>query len=67
MRDEPLNKAIEAAGSGSALAAMLGISPQAVLQWDRVPAERAKQVAEATGIPRHVLRPDLWEPPEGVV
>lgn len=41
----------------------LGITRGAVAKWDRVPAERVVDVERATGIPRHELRPDLWEPP----
>jgi DNA-binding transcriptional regulator YdaS (Cro superfamily) len=29
----------------------------------RVSPEKAKEIEAATGIPRHVLRPDLWEAP----
>lgn len=63
MRDEPLSKAIAAAGSVAALALKIGVTPQAVSAWDRVPAERAKDVEVATGVPRYELRPDLWDPP----
>ncbi|HXJ61928.1 MAG TPA: Cro/CI family transcriptional regulator [Verrucomicrobiae bacterium] len=63
MRDEPLAKAIQVVGSIAALAAKIGVKPQAVSAWDRVPAERAKAVEAATGVPRHELRPDLWDAP----
>jgi DNA-binding transcriptional regulator YdaS (Cro superfamily) len=42
------------------LAEMLAISPAAVSQWDRVPAERVLEVERATGVSRHELRPDLY-------
>lgn len=45
------------------LADALGIYPSAILQWDRVPAERVPAVESATGIARHDLRPDLHEAP----
>lgn len=45
------------------LADALGIYPSAILQWDKVPAERVPAVESATGISRHDLRPDLHEPP----
>lgn len=50
------------AGRGRAqeLAMGLGISPSAISQWDRIPAERALDVERLTGIPRHDLRPDLY-------
>ena len=64
MRDEALTRAIKAAGSVSALARLVGMkNPQAISQWRRVPPERVPAIEAATGIPRHVLRPDLWDPP----
>lgn len=44
----------------SMLATKLEISKQAVHQWRRVPAERAKDVERITGIPREELRPDIY-------
>jgi DNA-binding transcriptional regulator YdaS (Cro superfamily) len=43
------------------LADALGIYPSAVLQWKKIPAERVPAVESATGIPRHDLRPDLYD------
>jgi DNA-binding transcriptional regulator YdaS (Cro superfamily) len=51
-------------GRSSALAVALGITPGAISQWDRVPAERVLEVEKATGIPRQVLRPDVYGPPD---
>ena len=45
------------------LAGRLGVSPQAVNQWRVVPLSRVRQVEEITGIPRHKLRPDYFDPP----
>lgn len=42
------------------LARELGLSPGAVYQWRKVPAERVLDVERITGIPRHQLRPDLY-------
>lgn len=42
------------------LAASLGITPGAICQWDRVPAERVLDVERETGISRHDLRPDIF-------
>lgn len=50
--------------SGLARALERDISPQAISQWKRVPAERVLEVERATGISRHKLRPDLY-PVEG--
>lgn len=63
MRDSALQKAIAAVGSIAALAELLGITKQAVSAWTRVPADRAQDVESATGVPRYVLRPDLWDAP----
>ena len=63
--DLALQKAKEAAGGTVALARLLTsvgkpITYQAITQWDRVPAQRARDVERVTGVPRHELRPDLW-------
>lgn len=55
----PLERAIAAAGNASALARKLSITPQAVIQWKEIPHDRLADVADATGIPAHELRPDL--------
>ena len=62
-RDTGLAQAIAAAGSSDALGALLGITGQAVRQWDRVPAERLPEIERVTGLPRHILRPDIVPPP----
>lgn len=59
-KGEALKKAIEAVGTGNALARRLGISPQALSQWDEVPPLRVLQVERETGVPRHELRPDIY-------
>ena len=58
--DSILAHVIAAAGGPSALARALGISPQAVCQWKRVPPLRAQAVHDVTGIPPAVLRPDIF-------
>jgi len=47
------------------LAPRLGISQPALSKWSQIPAERALKIEKITGIPRHLLRPDLWTPPWG--
>ena len=47
----------------SELAAALNMSRAGVYRWkenQRIPAERVVEVSEHTGIPREVLRPDLY-------
>jgi DNA-binding transcriptional regulator YdaS (Cro superfamily) len=56
-----LEIAKEKVGGSTGLAnALGGITPQAVSQWRRVPAERAIEVERVTGVPRHELRPDIY-------
>ncbi len=60
MRDPGLNQAIEAAGGVTELARRLGIAQPSVSNWARVPSERVISVESLTGVPRVVLRPDLY-------
>jgi TorA maturation chaperone TorD len=60
MRDEGVSQAITAIGGVSHLARRLGIAQPSVTGWTRVPAERVISVESATGIPREVVRPDLY-------
>lgn len=62
-KDPSIQKAIEAAGTSKELARRLGITPQALSQWKRVPPLRALLVERVTGIPRHELRPDIYPAP----
>lgn len=57
-----LHRAIEHAGSAAALARKIGVTPQAIYQWDRVPAERVIAIEAATGgaVSRCDLRPDIY-------
>jgi DNA-binding transcriptional regulator YdaS (Cro superfamily) len=63
MQTEELRRAIERAGSVSALARAAGVRPQAVSQWKSVPINRVLLIEEKLGIPRHQLRPDICLPP----
>lgn len=62
-RTEPLQRAIDSGGGLAALAGALGITEQAVSQWDEVPPLRVLAVERVTGVPRHELRPDLYPAP----
>ncbi len=64
-RDPVLARAIAAVGSSLALSSRLGVTPQALSQWRRVPASRVLAVEQATGVARHELRPDLYPVGEG--
>lgn len=65
-RKEALERAIKAAGGLAKLAAPLGITAQAVSQWDEVPPLRVLAVEQASGVSRHELRPDLYPEPAEV-
>lgn len=58
----PVELAVKEGGGTVALAKRLGITSQAISQWDRIPAERVLEVERVTGIPRHKLRPDIYPP-----
>jgi DNA-binding transcriptional regulator YdaS (Cro superfamily) len=58
-----LARAIATAGSRNKLARQLGISREAVSQWQVVPLGRCLTVEQLTGVPRHELRPDLFDAP----
>lgn len=65
--DEALEKAKRKAGGATALASKLceanpaqSITPQAITQWQRVPAGRVMDVERITGVSRHDLRPDIF-------
>ena len=62
MRDSALERAIMEAGGTAALARAVNVTPQAISQWDRVPAERVIAVEGATNgiVKRSELRPDLY-------
>jgi Uncharacterized protein conserved in bacteria, prophage-related len=59
-----LMAAADRAGSLAALARICGCTPQAVTKWvqssKRLPGRYALAVEAATGIPRHLLCPDMY-------
>lgn len=55
-----LRLAIDAVGNADKLAKSLGISPQAISQWTRIPMKRVFEIEQITGIRRHRLRPDYF-------
>ncbi len=60
MRDDGLDRAIDAAGGIAQLARKIGISQPSVSNWIKVPAQRVIAVEAATGVSRSDLRPDLY-------
>jgi hypothetical protein len=59
--DKVMAATIKAAGGLRALARKLGVRQEAIEQWKRIPVERLQVVAKITGLPQHVLRPDLFD------
>ena len=59
-RTPALKRAIKAAGGVAPLASRLGLTVQAVSQWERVPPLRVIAVERFTGVSRSQLRPDLY-------
>ena len=60
-----LRKAVRVAESKASLALALGVERATVSSWYRVPQRWIAKVEEATGVPRHELRPDLFEDERG--
>lgn len=59
-RPKIIQRAIEGAGSLSALARGLGITPQSINGWRRIPSDRVLEIERVSGVSRHDLRPDLY-------
>lgn len=58
--ENPVDYMIETIGLVP-LEKIFGLTYQAIYRWrKRVPAERVLQMEAVTGIPRHVIRPDLY-------
>jgi len=62
MRDPVLQRILDTTGLRE-LSRRLGLSPNSVIKWRRVPDHRIVQVEDVTGIPRETLRPDLYRKP----
>jgi DNA-binding transcriptional regulator YdaS (Cro superfamily) len=67
MRSIGLEKVISVVGGVAELARRLGVTSQAVSQWDAVPAERVLQVERACNgeVSRYDIRPDIYPREEG--
>ncbi len=62
---ETIKQACDLVGGADSLAKMLGCTRQNLHQLKNISRGRAIEIEEATGgqIPRHVLRPDLFQAP----
>lgn len=58
-----LSKIIAKAGGPSKVAKAIGRHHTSILGWKRVPVEHVKAMETLTGIPRHILRDDVYEAP----
>lgn len=66
MADSPraaMERAFKRVGGPAALARLLNVSVQAIVQWDQVPVVRVLDVEKFTSEPRWKLRPDIYPPP----
>ena len=61
MKNTGLEKAMARVGGARELARLLGISKQAIYKWTKVPASQIIRIEKATGVPRELLRPELYE------
>lgn len=55
-----LQRAVAAAGGQANFARLIGVTAQAVSQWEVVPPLRVLAVERVSGVPREELRPDLY-------
>lgn len=61
MRDEIIDTVITKAGGTTALAKAIGVQPPSIYSWERIPPRHVPRISQLTDIPRHELRPDLWQ------
>lgn len=62
MRDPILQRLLDDVGLRE-LSRRLGLSPNSVIKWRKVPDHRLVDVERVTGVPREVLRPELYRKP----
>jgi transposase-like protein len=55
-------KAFKATGLSKArIAHALGIQPQALTKWKKIPENRVRTIRELSGLSKHEIRPDLYD------
>lgn len=59
-KSDALRRAVAAAGGQAEFARLIGVTAQAVSQWDKVPPLRVLEVERVSGVSRQELRPDLY-------
>jgi Putative antitoxin of bacterial toxin-antitoxin system, YdaS/YdaT len=55
-----LRLAVKSVGSITNLARLLGLTTQAISQWEEIPMQRVLEVEHITKVDRERLRPDLF-------
>lgn len=60
IKTEALKRAVKVSGGQAEFARLIGITAQAVSQWDEVPPLRVLEVERVSGVSRYELRPDLY-------
>lgn len=64
MRSHGLTQALAKAGGPSKLAKLLGVTSQAISQWETVPVARMLAIERVTGVSRRELLPELYAMPD---
>jgi DNA-binding transcriptional regulator YdaS (Cro superfamily) len=59
-KSQALERAVASVGGQAKFARLIGVTAQAVSQWDEVPPLRVLAVENVSGVSRHELRPDLY-------
>lgn len=62
-KDVAVETAVGKVGSLTKLAARLGISRQAIRDWEKVPPKHVLQMEAISGVSRYELRPDIYGQP----
>lgn len=58
--DPMISAAAKKCGGLTQLSIALGLTGSAAYQWKRIPVSRVAAIEKLTGIPREVLRPDIF-------
>jgi len=64
-RTPTLEQVLQHYGHVNAMSRAFGLSRQAISRWDRVPMKHLARISAETGIPRQILRPELYEDENG--
>lgn len=64
--NEALEMAAENCGGVFNLALKINVRTQSIYEWKKrqIPAKRVLDIERVSGVPRHLLRPDLYPPGE---